>query len=67
VILKPGDLIKFSGLIGNDRGPCLVLAVVPFKGGIDVLVLTVHQQLKNFRLAHGSVLANSIERINDDG
>ena len=27
--VRPGDLIRFHGLIGEDRGHCLVLAVVP--------------------------------------
>jgi hypothetical protein len=66
VKLRPGDLITFSGLIGQDRGPCLVLAVVPFKGGTDLLVLTAHMRLQNLRFAHGSTLAQGIERVNDD-
>lgn len=65
--VRPGDLITFSGLIGQDRGPCLVLAVVPFNGGIDMMFLTPACKLRNARIAFGSALSEGIERINDDG
>jgi len=64
--VRPGDLITFSGLIGEDRGPCLVIAVVPFKGGVDMLVMTPRLQFKNVCVGYGGVLSEAIERINDE-
>ena len=64
--VRPGDLVSFAGLIGEDRGPCLVIAVVPFKGGVDILVMTPRMQFKNVCVGYGSVLSESIERINDE-
>jgi hypothetical protein len=45
----PGDLIRFHGLVGEERGPCLVIAVYP---GKRVLLLTKHRRL--FTLDMGS-------------
>lgn len=64
--VRPGDLITFSGLIGHDRGPCMVLAVIPFKGGVDLYYMTPLCKFKNARVVYGSVLSQGIERINDE-
>ena len=47
--MRPGDLIRFHGLVGEDRGPCLVIAVYPWPDveypGKRVLLLTRHRRL----------------------
>lgn len=69
---KPGDLITFSGLIGEDRGPCLVIAVHPVPGeksndiGVRVLFLTPRCVLITRELIDGGVMAQGVERVNDD-
>ena len=63
---KPGDLLSFSGLIGEDRGPCLVLAVTRFENTQDVLLLLPRRQIRTFVIQDKGVIMNGITKLNDD-
>jgi hypothetical protein len=53
---RPGYLIVFSGIIGEERGPCLVIAVHTVDGykmpdiGVRVLFLTSRSRLVTYEL-----------------
>jgi len=63
---RPGDLIRFDGIIGEDRGFCLVVAVQRVPGALSVLFLTPRCTLMTRELVDGSVLALGVDIINDD-
>lgn len=49
--LRPGELILFHGMVGGQRGTCLVLAALPIPGqkkGVQVSVLARDMRLIMF-------------------
>ena len=64
---KPGDIIKFPGMIGGERGLCFVLGVSRLGDtGARLYIMTNKHRFINVDVFPNSLLAAAIQRVNDD-
>jgi hypothetical protein len=67
VRFKPGDIVKFPGVVGGDRGLCLVLGVEPLTTvGCRLYIMTSKHRFIQIDVYAGSILSAAIQRVNDD-